>query len=225
MIVFSLTILVNLIFILDAGYKRSNLSAGKSPNHPSSLNFDWYFSDYSQYLFDNALLSDDSARTNASAEGSRLLTLEIVSSQSRVAVSVDGAMVYYIYFSSRPTTTWRWSRRVIIFGFLFPSQMIEDNEEGKGRGIHVLVLNQRSGSVMARQVFDTYSPHEDEALSLFLNLVSKGRIIVLAIKVRPAPSSFFFFLSLFPPFISVILFLLRALVLSLSTILYLCILY
>ena len=222
MIVFSLTILVNLIFILDAGYKRSNLSAGKSPNHPSSLNFDWYFSDYSQYLFDNALLSDDSARTNASAEGSRLLTLEIVSSQSRVAVSVDGAMVYYIYFSSRPTTTWRWSRRVIIFGFLFTSQMIEDNEEGKGRGIHVLVLNQRSGSVMARQVFDTYSPHEDEALSLFLNLVSKGRIIVLAIKVRPAPSSFFFFLSLF---ISVILFLLRALVLSLSTILYLCILY
>lgn len=63
--------------------------------------------------------------------------------------------------------------------------MMEDNEEGKGRGIHLLVLNQRTGAVMARQLFDTYTPHEDEALSLFVNLVSKGRIIVMAIKVSP----------------------------------------
>lgn len=63
-------------------------------------------------------------------------------------------------------------------------QIMEDvGENGKGRGIHVLVLNQVSGAVMAHRVFDTYAAREDEALSLFLNLITKGRIVVMAVKV------------------------------------------
>lgn len=127
-------------------------------------------------------LEDSAARTNGTAEEGQFLSLDIVSSQSRVAVSVDGAMVGLKYRRALGRY-----HDVLLFSACrsYSTQMIEDNEEGKGRGIHVLVLNQRTGSVMARQVFDTYSPHEDEALSLFLNLVTKGRIIVLAIKVRP----------------------------------------
>lgn len=59
--------------------------------------------------------------------------------------------------------------------------MIDDIDPANNRGMHVVVLNQRTGMVMAQRVFDTYM--DDEPLIGFLHRVSTGRIMIFAIKV------------------------------------------
>jgi len=50
--------------------------------------------------------------------------------------------------------------------------------------MHVVVLNQHTGMVMAQRVFDTYM--DDEPLIGFLHRVSSGRIMIFAVKVSTA---------------------------------------
>ncbi|UXI18085.1 RING finger protein 165-like [Sarcoptes scabiei] len=94
--------------------------------------------------------SDENDSTNQMI--GRWIKIEIVSSQNRAMVTIDG------------------------------TNILDDFEEGKNRGIHILVLNEITGFVMSRRHFDTYMMHEDEAMSLFISMVSDGRILIFTIK-------------------------------------------
>ncbi len=51
--------------------------------------------------------------------------------------------------------------------------------------MHVGVLNEVTGQLMAVRVFDTYMPGAEDDLVSFFNSVSDGRVLCLAIVVSP----------------------------------------
>ncbi|KAK3860993.1 hypothetical protein Pcinc_032988, partial [Petrolisthes cinctipes] len=49
------------------------------------------------------------------------------------------------------------------------------------RGLHLVVLNQHTGRVMARRVFDTFSTGVENEMVQFIDDVRDGRILVFAV--------------------------------------------
>ncbi|XP_062507410.1 protein O-linked-mannose beta-1,2-N-acetylglucosaminyltransferase 1-like [Corticium candelabrum] len=62
------------------------------------------------------------------------------------------------------------------------TNVIEATDGDKDRGMHVAVLHQATGSVMAVRHFDTYVDKGDDAMILFINMVSDGRILCMIVK-------------------------------------------
>ncbi|CAG0914343.1 unnamed protein product [Notodromas monacha] len=141
-VILLVTICINVAFIFDTSRRLQN-----QQQQQQSLTFSGFG-------------GEESSANNRRHAGLRLqeltkpksIAVEVLSSQTKVSVSVDGNTIF------------------------------EAGEEARNRGIHVLVLNQGTGAVMAQRVFDTYSPHEDDAMTLFVNMVSDGRILVFAVK-------------------------------------------
>ncbi|XP_064386754.1 protein O-linked-mannose beta-1,2-N-acetylglucosaminyltransferase 1-like [Halichondria panicea] len=65
---------------------------------------------------------------------------------------------------------------------IYVKNQLVHSSKPEQRGIHVAVLNQATGALMAVRVFDTYSPGSEDVLITFLNTLSDGRILCLAIQ-------------------------------------------
>ena len=55
--------------------------------------------------------------------------------------------------------------------------IVYEKKEGN-RGMHIIVLSQHTGRVMASRVLDTYLASYDKEISKFLSFVSQGRVVV-----------------------------------------------
>ena len=58
-------------------------------------------------------------------------------------------------------------------------------------GIHVTVLNEHTGAVMATRIFDTYIEKEDQGMIRFLNILQEGRIVIFTTMVSFIRDCFF----------------------------------
>lgn len=126
------------------------------------INFIFIWDTTKKYTRDRTLLNSNTADegvgisnhngNKGSIAEGRRITIEVQSSKDVASITVDGTKV------------------------------LEATDEQK-RGISVAVLNQMTGAVMATRSFDTFASKEDsDALVLFINMVSDGRIICFTIR-------------------------------------------
>jgi len=83
----------------------------------------------------------------------KMINIEARSSKELVYVAIDGVRVY------------------------------ENAIEGdSSRGLHIIVLSEHTGDIMAKRIFDTYAQLLDDEILLFLKILQEGRIVIFLVK-------------------------------------------
>ena len=134
-----------------------------------------------------SVLQDSLPGHEGEAGGEQSYTVEVFSSKEEVEIIIGGKVkkVYgeLVLLSSPPLSPPPSpSPSSISLHHLPPLQVVYTGSEDQ-RGIHVGVLNQATGEVMATKVFDTYMPRAEDDLVVFFNSISDGRVLCLAILV------------------------------------------
>eukprot|EP00112_Aurelia_sp_Birch-Aquarium-sp1_P025458 Seg846.7 transcript_id=Seg846.7/GoldUCD/mRNA.D3Y31 product="Protein O-linked-mannose beta-1 2-N-acetylglucosaminyltransferase 1" protein_id=Seg846.7/GoldUCD/D3Y31 len=86
-------------------------------------------------------------------EDQKWITVEAQSERKHIYASVDGEIVYQ-----------------------------HEGESDQSRGMHIVVLSQRTGKVTASRIFDVFAFEQDDAIAKFLDSLQDGRIVVFIVK-------------------------------------------
>ncbi|XP_065175092.1 protein O-linked-mannose beta-1,2-N-acetylglucosaminyltransferase 1-like [Sycon ciliatum] len=131
----------------------------------------WFLMDTAAQLKEHQLRHHGHGPKESAADAARHDDEPRVPSAAEVATALPSALAITVISSH--------SRFSVMVNDKMLVQAVGGDQD---RGVHVAVLHPSTGRLMAHQVFDTYMDKTFDALVLFINSVTPGRLLCIAIK-------------------------------------------